>query len=69
MPGVEEVEENKSWDVGPAPFSPFLPAASITASAEEDTDAEQQRKREHRGAGLGRRGEGWEKIDGTKNGI
>ena len=52
VPGVEEVEENKSWDVGPAPFSPFLPAAGIAAGTEEEVDAEQQRKREHRGAGL-----------------
>ena len=51
MPGVEEVEENKSLDVGAAPSSPFLPAAGIAAGTEEDADAEQQRKRERRGAG------------------
>ena len=51
MPGVEEVEENKSLDVGAAPFSPFLPAAGIAAGTGEDADAEQQRKRERRGAG------------------
>ena len=48
MPGVEE--ENRVG-TGAAPFSPFLPAAGIAAGTEEDADAEQQRKREHRGAG------------------
>ena len=37
--------------MGAVPFSPFLPAAGIAAGTEEDADAEQQRKREHRGEG------------------
>ena len=68
MPGVEEVEENKSLDVGAAPFSPFLPAAGIAAGTEEDADAEQQRKRERRGAGwdVGVRAERKQERFGTK---
>ena len=65
MPGVEE--ENRVG-TGAAPFSPFLPAG-IAAGAEEDTDAEQHRKREHRGAGWDvgvRAGHKERRIDGTK---